>query len=45
MSAVYGIVKNHRGFIYVESKIDKGTVVRIYFPPSEYQVKRAKAPK
>jgi len=45
MSAVYGIVKNHRGFIYVESKVDKGTVVRIYFPPSEYQVKRAKTPK
>jgi PAS domain S-box-containing protein len=45
MSAVYGIVKNHSGFIYVESEIDKGTVVRLYFPPSEYQVKKAKTPK
>jgi signal transduction histidine kinase len=45
MSAVYGIVKNHNGFIYVESEIGKGTVVRIYFPPSEYQVKKGKTPK
>lgn len=45
MSAVYGIVKNHNGFIYVESEIDKGTIVRIYLPPSEYQLKKPKAPK
>ena|GEM_PF-1364303 len=45
MSAVYGIVKNHNGFIYVESEIDKGTVVRIYLPSSEYQLKKPKDPK
>jgi PAS domain S-box-containing protein len=44
MSAVYGIVKNHNGFIYIESEIGKGTVVLIYFPPSEYQVKKKKKP-
>jgi len=32
MAAVYGIVKNHDGWIYVDSELDKGTVVRIYLP-------------
>jgi CheY-like chemotaxis protein len=45
MSAVYGIIKNHEGFVYVESEIDKGTVVRIYLPPSDDQAKNAKTSK
>ena len=32
MAAVYGIVKNHDGFIDVVSRIDKGTSVRIFLP-------------
>lgn len=32
MAAVYGIVKNHGGFIFVESQIGQGTEVRVYFP-------------
>jgi signal transduction histidine kinase len=32
MAAVYGIVKNHGGWISVDSRLGKGTVVRIYFP-------------
>ena len=32
MAAVYGIVKNHGGWISVESELGKGTVVRIYLP-------------
>ncbi|MFH1351899.1 MAG: response regulator [Pseudomonadota bacterium] len=32
MAAVYGIVKNHGGYIYVDSQLGKGTVVRIYLP-------------
>lgn len=32
LSVVYGIVKDHRGFYDIESKIDKGTVFSIYFP-------------
>jgi PAS domain S-box-containing protein len=32
MAAVYGIVKNHGGWISVDSQLGKGTVVRIYFP-------------
>ncbi len=32
MASVYGIVKNHNGFIFVDSKKSMGTVIRIYFP-------------
>jgi len=32
MAAVYGIVKNHGGWVSVESEISKGTTVRIYLP-------------
>ena len=37
LAAVYGIVKNHGGWISVESQIDRGTTVCIYLPavPSE----------
>ncbi len=32
LSAVYGIIETHEGFIDVESTPDEGTVVRIYLP-------------
>jgi len=35
MAAVYGVVKNHEGFIDVSSQIGKGTSVRIYLPVVE----------
>ncbi len=35
LSMVYGIVKNHQGFITVESEVGKGTAFRLYFPLSE----------
>jgi len=35
MAAVYGIVKNHGGWIYVNSELGKGTVVQIYLPAVE----------
>lgn len=33
MAAVYGIIKNHGGYVYVESELGKGTMVRILIPP------------
>lgn len=38
MAAAYGIIKNHRGYIYVDSKINKGTTVRILLPSVETKV-------
>ena len=32
MAAAYGIVKNHGGWIGVDSKLGKGTTVRIFLP-------------
>ena len=32
LSTVYGIVKQHRGFIYVDSKPGQGSSFRVYFP-------------
>jgi two-component system cell cycle sensor histidine kinase/response regulator CckA len=32
MAAVYGIVKKHGGYAYVESKLGQGTTVSIYLP-------------
>jgi signal transduction histidine kinase/CheY-like chemotaxis protein len=32
LSMVYGVVKQHRGYIHVESGHDKGTIFRIYLP-------------
>jgi PAS domain S-box-containing protein len=32
MAAVYGIVKNHNGWITVDSNLHEGTIVKIYLP-------------
>jgi len=34
LSAAYGIVKNHGGFISIESELEKGSTVRLYLPIS-----------
>ena len=39
MAAAYGIVKNHGGFISVDSTLGKGTVVRIYLPAVKVETK------
>ena len=42
MPAVYGIVKNHDGWISVDSELGKGTKVRIYLPAIEIEVEKPK---
>ena len=39
MAAVYGIVKNHDGWISVDSQLGKGTIVRIYLPAISVGIK------
>jgi len=34
MAAVYGIIKNHGGYIYVDSETNHGTVMHIFLPAS-----------
>ena len=47
MAAAYGILKNHDGFIFINSELGKGTVVHIYLPAVEEEKneKEAKNPK
>jgi two-component system, cell cycle sensor histidine kinase and response regulator CckA len=40
MAAAYGIIRNHGGWISVESEIDKGTAVHIYLPAVQKEVKQ-----
>ncbi|MFW6115066.1 MAG: two-component system sensor histidine kinase NtrB [Thermodesulfobacteriota bacterium] len=41
MAAVYGIVKNHRGWIEVDSELSKGTIVRIFLPALGEEIEKA----
>lgn len=45
MAIIYGIIRQHRGFIKVDSELDTGTTFRIYLPISERTngVRNAKA--
>jgi len=45
MAAVYGIVRNHDGWISVDSELGKGTVVRIYLPVAAVKIRDAEKPK
>lgn len=45
MAAVYGIVTNHDGYIFVESKQDKGTVIHIYLPAVEVKEREIEEPR
>jgi len=48
MAAVYGVIKNHKGFIYIDSEPEKGTSVTVYLPKTidvvQVQEKRIKHP-
>jgi two-component system cell cycle sensor histidine kinase/response regulator CckA len=46
MAAAYGIVKNHNGWISIDSRLDRGTIVHIYLPAIlDSDARRAKTPK
>lgn len=45
LAAAYGIVKNHGGWIYVDSQMDKGTTVHIYLPASDVHEEEVEKPK
>jgi two-component system, cell cycle sensor histidine kinase and response regulator CckA len=45
MAAVYGIVKNHDGWIFVDSELGRGTTVRIYLPAIEVEIEKPKEAK
>jgi len=44
LASVYGIVKNHGGYIDVQSEKNRGTCFRIFFPASDKKVTEPKEP-
>jgi two-component system, cell cycle sensor histidine kinase and response regulator CckA len=38
MASVYGIVKNHGGYVHVVSQLGKGTTVLLFFPSTEKEL-------
>ncbi|MBA3037966.1 MAG: response regulator [Desulfobacterium sp.] len=44
MAAVYGIIRNHNGWVTVDSKSGKGTSVHIYLPVIENQTRKSEKP-
>jgi signal transduction histidine kinase/CheY-like chemotaxis protein len=44
MAAVYGIIRNHDGWITVDSRLGKGTTVRIYIPVVQHQSRKSGSP-
>ena len=42
MAAVYGIIRNHDGWITVDSELDKGTRIVIYLPAAEVKARQEK---
>jgi PAS domain S-box-containing protein len=43
LATVYGIVKQHNGWVEVTSQVDQGTTFRIFFPTAPTPVKRESA--
>jgi two-component system, cell cycle sensor histidine kinase and response regulator CckA len=45
MAMVYGLMKQHRGFVDVQSEVGQGTTVRAYFPVAKERLPSPRAPK
>jgi two-component system cell cycle sensor histidine kinase/response regulator CckA len=45
LATVYGIVKDHKGYVTVQSEVDKGTTFEVYFPVSGKAAFKAIKPK
>jgi two-component system cell cycle sensor histidine kinase/response regulator CckA len=45
LATVYGIVKDHKGYVTVQSEVDKGTIFEVYFPVSGKAAFKAIKPK
>ena len=45
MAAVHGIVRNHDGWISVDSELGRGTTVQIYLPAIEVEIKKPRKAK
>jgi two-component system, cell cycle sensor histidine kinase and response regulator CckA len=45
MAAVHGIVRNHDGWISVDSELGRGTTVHIYLPAIEVEIKKPRKAK
>jgi len=43
LAMVYGIVKNHNGYIMCYSEPDEGTIFKIYFPVIEKEIERVES--
>lgn len=44
LATIYGIIKQHQGYINVSSKVNEGTTIDIYFPLSQYKRMAETAP-
>jgi len=44
MAAVYGIIRNHDGFISIDSEVDRGTVVEVHLPTVHRELEEAEEP-
>jgi PAS domain S-box-containing protein len=45
MAVVWGTVEDHKGYIHVESELEKGTTFKLYFPITRKEIPRKQNPK
>ncbi len=45
MAVVWGTVQDHKGYIHVESELEKGTTFKLYYPTTRKELPRKQEPK